>query len=91
LPVFVKDIPNVFCIFNRSLSDGHGVATVISLNSDTFDSFSLDVGQEWGQAKIETLEKDGQWKTANTEFENRSVTVKKELSLMSPVILKFTV
>ncbi|HHN47467.1 MAG TPA: hypothetical protein ENN08_00780 [Bacteroidales bacterium] len=91
LPVFVKDIPNVFCIFNRSLSGGHAVATVISLNSDTFDSFSLDVASEWLGAKIEILEKDGQWKSANAEFENRSVTVKKGLSLMSPVILKFTV
>lgn len=91
LPVFVKDLPNVFCIFNTLPSGGRAVATIISLNSDPFDSFSLDVAPEWVGAKVEILENDGRWKTAVTETTDRTITVKAALTRMSPVILRFTV
>ena len=90
IPVFVKDLPNVFCIFNRSNEGNYAVVTLMSLCSDAFESFSLDVASEWQTAKLELLDKQGQWQTADKESSGRTIKVNAALILMTPVILKFT-
>lgn len=90
LPVFVKDLPNVFCIFNRSSSGNHAVVTIINLCSDPFNSFSLDVASEWLHAKVELLDEKGNWKQLEVETKDRTIKVNNTLTLMTPIILKFT-
>ncbi len=90
LPVFVKQIPNTFCIFNRSVSNDYAIAVIIGLSSDSFDSFSLDIAPEWINSRFELLHNNGMWKSADTESENRTLKVNTGLSLMSPVVLRFT-
>ena len=90
IPVFIKDLPNIFCIFSRSEKGDYAIVTVISLCSDAFDSFSLDVASEWQNAKLELLDKQGQWQTADKESSGRTIKVNASLTLMTPVILKFT-
>jgi len=91
LPVFVNDLPNVFAICNQSLSDDYTVVTVISLNSDSFDSLSLDVAERWAAAKTEVLETDGRWKTVNAIRSGRTFRFNISVALMTPVILRFRV
>jgi hypothetical protein len=88
--VFVKQIPNAFCIFNRSKSNDYAIVTVINLCSDSFDSISLDIAPEWIISKFELLNVDGRWRPVSVENLNRTVKINVTLSLMDPVILKFT-
>jgi len=90
LPVFVKHTANVLCIFNQARSGVYGVATLISLNSDPYDSLVLDVAPEWIKTKIELLQRDGQWKPAVVDRKGRTLTVKAKLMRMSPVSLRFS-
>jgi hypothetical protein len=90
LPVFVKDLPNIFTIFNRSDSGHHAVITLISLCSDPFSSFSLDVAPEWLNAKVELLNRNGKWEHLEVETIVRTKKINAALTLMTPVILKFT-
>ena len=90
LPVFVKDLPNVFCIFNRSDTGNHGIATIISLCADPFSSFSLDVSDEWLPARVELLDGKGKWGKLEVETTGRTKKIDTMLTLMTPVILKFT-
>ncbi len=90
LPVFVKDLPNVFCIFNRSDSGNHAVVTLISLCTDPFSSFSIDVSHEWLNAKVELLNGMGNWEYLKVETIGRTKKINAALTLMTPVILKFT-
>ncbi len=89
LPVFVRNLPNVFCIFSQSKSKAYAVVTVISLSSDTFDSFSLNIAPEWSNSKLELLDKEGQWQTALVENEGLIRKVNTPFSIMNPVILRF--
>jgi hypothetical protein len=89
LPVYVKDIPNVLCIFNRPAADRTAVVTLISLNSDTYESFSLVVAPEWSQSRIFVLAVDGQWKSAVYTITGRTIAFQAVLDKMSPIILKF--
>lgn len=89
LPVFVRNLPNVFCIFNQSKSKGYAVVTIISLSSDTFDSFSLNIAPEWSNSKIELLDREGQWQPALVENPGLIRKVNTSLSIMNPVILRF--
>ena len=89
LPVFVRDLPNVFCIFNCSSSKAQGVVTIINLCSDPFSYFSLDIAPEWLNSTFEKLDMDGQWHRIKVEINNNTVKVNTTLSLMDPVILRF--
>ncbi len=89
LPVFVKDIPNAFCIFNRSKANDYATVVVTGLNSDTFNSFSLDVADEWANSNIKLLKRDGEWHSINVIKKNRTIIVNEKLAVMHPVILKF--
>lgn len=88
LPVFVKDLPNVFCVFNRSKMGGYAIITLISLCSDPCSSFSLKLAPEWKGRKIEELNEDGQWERVKYKSEGSFVKMDTPLSLMKPVILK---
>jgi len=90
LTVFVKHTANVMCILNQARSGVYGVATLISLNSDPYDSLLLDVAPEWIKSKIELLQADGRWKPAAVDREGRTITVKTRLERMAPVILRFS-
>lgn len=89
LPVFVRDLPNVFCVFNLSKSNTYAIVTVISLCSDFFSSFSLDIAPEWINSKIEVLDENGQWKYAKSEVKGMTCKIHTPLSIMNPVILRF--
>ena len=88
-PVFVKDVPNAFCIFTRSKSNDYAIVVVTGLNSDTFGSFSLDVSEEWLDSKVQLLTRKGIWQTIETTQQDRTITINEELSVMNPVIMKF--
>ena len=90
LPVFVKDLPNVFCIFNQSQSKDYAIITLINLCSDDFDSFSLQISAEWQDKKIELLDEYGRWNHVNFQSRGKIVKVDVPLSLMKPIILKLS-
>jgi hypothetical protein len=89
LPVFVKDVPNAFCIFSRSRSNDYAIVVLTGLSSDTFGSFSLDVSGEWLGSKVQLLDRKGIWQIVETTRQDRTITIHEELSVMNPVILKF--
>ena len=88
LPVYVNDVPNSFCIFSRSGSGSYAVVVVTGLNSDTFDSFTLDVSGEWSGSKVEMLSAGGSWDPVKVSGTGRSLKIPSGLSLMNPVVLK---
>ncbi len=90
LPVFVKQIPNTFCIFSRSKSNDYAVVVIIGLSSDSFDSFSLDVAPEWINSQFKLLNQNGEWVRAQIEKKDRTIKINAKLSLMDPVILMLT-
>jgi hypothetical protein len=89
LPVFVKHMPNIFCIFNRSKSNEYAVVVIISLCSDPFDSITLDVASEWLDSNFELLNNNGTWDIIKVETQDRTIKVNTEVTLMNPVIIKF--
>lgn len=90
LPVFVKDLPNVFCIFNRSEAGNYSMITIINLSSDSVNSFSLDIAPELKGSTVELMNENGQWKSLATNTNTCTIKIDTELRLMSPVILKLT-
>lgn len=88
LPVFIKDVPNAFCIFSRSKSNDYAIVVVTGLNSDTFDSFSLDVAQEWADSKVQLLNSKGIWQTIEANKQGRTITINEKLAVMNPVVLR---
>jgi len=90
LPVFVRNTPNTFCIFNRAKTNDYAIVVLTGLNSDTFDSLSLDVAPEWANSEFELLNHDGKWEPVPVEILNRTIKINTSLSLMDPVVLKFT-
>ncbi len=90
LPVYVTNVPNVFCIYSRSRSNDYSIVVLTGLNSDTFDSFTLDVEPEWVDSQIQMLDKDGAWQTIDATKQERSISINEKLSVMNPVILKFS-
>ena len=90
LPVYVRDIPNVFCIFNRSQSDDYSIVVVTGLDSDTFDSFVLNVAEEWVESKVQLLNSKGLWDTIKIEKQERGLKINEKLALMNPVVLKLS-
>lgn len=90
LPVFVRDLPNMFCIFNKAKSGKHAVVVLTNLCNDSFDSVRFDVDPQWQKARIDILDKDGMWRSANVKSDGESLTLKTQLNLLSPVILRLT-
>jgi len=88
LPVYVKDVPNTFCIFNRSKTADYSIAVITGLNSDTFDSFTLEVAPEWQDSRVQLLNSKGIWETVKTVKHNLNFRIEKRVSVMSPVVLK---
>jgi hypothetical protein len=88
LPVFVKDLPNVFCIFNRSRSGDFGIITLINLCSDTFESFSLNLSPEWDFSTIKQMDENGEWQKTQVKKVNQHVKLDVPLILMKPVIFR---
>ena len=89
IPFFIKDLPNIFCIYNRSIQGDYAVVTVISLCSDPFNSFVIESSPEWGNSELEILNLQGEWQQTKEKIENGSIRVPAELNLMTPVILRF--
>ena len=90
LPVFVKHLPNMFCIFNRSQSGEYAVVVIISLCSDLFPSVDLDLAPQWMGSAVELLSDDGTWEHVEVEKQDRSVRMNTTLALMDPVIVKIS-
>ncbi|MEZ5103497.1 MAG: hypothetical protein R2757_03295 [Draconibacterium sp.] len=88
LPVFVKELPNVFCIYNKSNTANYAIVTLINLSSDTFNSFSLDVAPEWDGKNIEFLNKEGTWEKTRCKKLKSGYKIDLQLDIMKPVILK---
>ncbi len=88
LPVYVSDVPNVFCIYSRSRSNDYSIVVLTGLNSDTFDSFTLDVAGEWADSNVQLLNDKGIWESIKILKQNRSLKIEKELSSMNPVVLR---
>ncbi len=88
LPVFVKDKPNMFCIFDRANSNDYAIVVVISLCSDPFGSVSLEMGQEWRSTTVEYLTQKGEWKLATVEKKQSELKIITPICLMDPVILR---
>lgn len=91
LPLFVKNKPNSLCIFNRERTGKYGIATIISICSDVFDSIELDLAEEWKNTTVEQLNQNGQWLTVQSIKNKTGITVQTELSYLSPVILRFMI
>lgn len=89
LPFYIKDLPNVFCVYNRSNQGDFAIITVISLCADPFKTFVLDTSPDWFYSTIDILTVDGKWEK-NTTIAATSTTIDQPLIIMSPVILKIT-
>lgn len=90
LPVFVRDSPNIFCIFNASDEKDYAVVVLTNLCSDRFDSVTLDIAPYWLDSSVEILDHDGRWTRAVVEKGSASVKVETALLLMTPVIMRLT-
>ena len=88
LPIFVKHLPNVFCIYNKSISNNEAIVVFISLCSDIFESITVDVAPEWVNSTFELLNDYGEWLPEIVEAKNRTIKMNISLSLMTPVIVK---
>ncbi len=88
LPVYVNDVPNVFCIYSRSKSNDYSIVVLTGLNSDTFDSFTLDVKEEWSDSTVQLLNDKGIWEPIKISKQNQGLKIEKEISLMNPVVLR---
>lgn len=89
LPVFVKHMPNMFCIFNRSKSNDYAVVVIISLCSDPFNLITLDVAPEWLDSRFEILSSHGTWDKIKVETKDGTIKMDTNVTLMKPVIIKF--
>ena len=87
LPVFVKNLPNVFCVCNEDKTDGSLRVTVINLGSDPVEYFELDFARDKQWSKIEVLDQKGTWSNLDYEAKGRTVIIEATLVLMQPVVL----
>jgi hypothetical protein len=88
LPIFVRHLPNIFCIYNKSISNNEAIVVFINLCSDIFESITVDVAPEWLNATFELMNENGEWHPEIVEANNRTIKMNIRLSLMTPVILK---
>jgi hypothetical protein len=90
LPIYVKNLPNIFCIFNRSQTENKAIATLINLCSDSASEVELLVSDEWNGSRVDVLNDKGEWNPLKVTIANGSVIIPVELRLMEPVYLKFS-
>lgn len=88
LPVFVRNLPKMFCIFNCSADQTQAVCVLINLCSDTFNEAELDLSKEWQNARIYLLDNKGKWVNIKHVRRPGGVTLKAEFKIMDPVIIK---
>jgi hypothetical protein len=89
LPVYVKDLPNIYCIYNLSKTETKAIVTLINLSSDTAPNFELLVADNWNNARVDVLNNNGEWDKLSVTVANGSVVIPVELRLMEPVYLRF--
>lgn len=90
LPVFVRDLPNIFCICNKSNAGNYLIVTVINLSSDRATALSIDVAAEWKNATVAQLQSNGRWLPVSVQRKDNTLSIKAELMLMEPVVLKLS-
>lgn len=90
LPVFVRDLPNVFCICNKSNAGNYLIVTVINLSSDHATALSIDVAAEWKNTMVSQLQSNGHWLPVSVQRKENTLSMKVELMLMEPVVLKLS-
>lgn len=90
LPVFVRDLPNIFCICNKSNAGNYLIVTVINLSSDRATALSIDVAAEWKNATVAQLQSNGRWLPVSVQRKDNTLSLKAELMLMEPVVLKLS-
>jgi len=88
LPVVVANIPNVFCIFNRSKSNDYAIVTITNLSTDSFNSLDLVIAPEWIDSDITRLNNNGKWVSDKIISDGRRMTLKVSLAPKNPVVLK---
>ena len=89
LPIFVQDLPNVFCVFNKSSSKNEAIIVLINLGTDAFEKINLALSKEWLNSDMELLNENGDWRRVKYELKNGNVQINTLLSMLNPVILKF--
>lgn len=89
LPVFIKNAPNIFCIFNRSKLNDYAIVTIINLCSDSFNVIDLDIAPEWANSTFMLLDSNGEWHQADVVLHEYTLKIDVPLPLLDPVILKF--
>lgn len=90
LPVFVKNIPNVFCVCSQDLVKKNLVVTIINLGSDPTEKFEIDLAENHKPKYIEILDNKGQWINTIFKQSGRTVEVPEALVLMKPVIIRIS-
>jgi hypothetical protein len=90
LPIYVKNLPNIFCIFNRSQTENKAIATLINLCSDSASEVELLVSDEWNGSRVDILNEKGEWNPLKVTVANGSAIIPIELRLMEPVYVKFS-
>jgi hypothetical protein len=90
LPVCVRNLPNVFCICNRSETQNKAIVTLINLCSDSATKVELLVSEEWNNCRVDVLNAHGEWNQLDVTLGNGSVIIPIELGLMEPVYFKFS-
>lgn len=88
LPVFVKQLPNIFCIFSRLKSADSAIVVLTSLGADLHHSFTLKMAPRWNGAGCQLLNARGKWEPVDAEFSDNTITIRTTLALMCPVILR---
>lgn len=88
LPCVVRDIPNVLCVFNRSVTSRRAVITLINTLADDFYSFTLDLALEWQGSKVGMLAEDGEWRELRHVWAGSALTIEETLRLMRPIYLE---
>ena len=88
LPVFINDLPNVFCICNKSNSGKYLIVTAINLSSDSADSLSIDVPAGWENTAVFQLQREGNWAPLSPKRFGKTMKLKTTLNLMEPVVIK---
>jgi hypothetical protein len=91
LPAFVSELPNVFCIVNRSISNNYSIITLINLCADSFDYIPLVLAPEWDNSKIELMNSMGKWVKVKSEKTKAGAwKIMTSLSYLTPVVVRVT-
>lgn len=88
LPVYVNDLPNIFCICNKSNTGKYLLVTIINLSADRAATLSVDVPAEWKNAAVTQLQSNGKWAPVSVKRSGRTISMQADMMLMEPVIIK---